>query len=172
MSPRLSVDVVEFENLRASLDRWGLVQPILVRSIGRRRYSVISGHRRFLAAGQLGWERIPARVLDLTEREALRVRILENLHRESLGWVELAEAVERYFLLSPELERDDLEGEFGIPEDLARELLDLLRAPPEVRASWIYGGSADLPALRDWDELSAVERYLASHPRRGRRALG
>ena len=86
--PRLSVDVRRFEGLRRSIEEIGIIHPLLLRE-GKKKnvYSVISGHRRLLASRQLKWRSVPARILRVTERQALHIRLSENLHcaKKALG---------------------------------------------------------------------------------------
>lgn len=87
---RRTMDPVELAQLKDSLQRYGLLEPIVVEPIpGKRaghRYQLIAGFRRYTAAKALGWESIPARVVDrtLSNRERVAVQLTENLQRESM----------------------------------------------------------------------------------------
>lgn len=74
----------QMESLKESIRRDGFVVPILVRPIdGGKRYEVVSGNHRFLAARELGLKQIPAIVAELDERQAKRLAInLNTVHGE------------------------------------------------------------------------------------------
>lgn len=74
------------EELAASIGRHGLLHPVLVEHhTGEPGLTLISGHRRLEAARRLGWQEIPAYVLDgRNAAERLSVTIIENIQRENL----------------------------------------------------------------------------------------
>jgi len=160
--PRLSVDVNLFEGLRRSLDQVGMIQPLLLRERARdRTFSVISGHRRLIAARQLGWAHVPARALRVSERKAIQIRISDNLHREPPSLLELAEALERFFLVAGDEGRQALGSTFGLAGEHVDRLLSLLQASPTEREDMIYGlDRAESNADRDDDPLEEIRRIL------------
>jgi ParB family chromosome partitioning protein len=77
-----------FENLEAlaeSIREQGVLQPLLVRPLGNGRYAIVAGERRYRAAKMAGLAEVPVRVLDLSEKEARLLALLENLQREDLN---------------------------------------------------------------------------------------
>jgi len=77
-----------FENLEAlaeSIREKGVLQPLLVRPLGDGRYAVVAGERRYRAAKMAGLAEVPVRVLDLSEKEARLLALVENLQREDLN---------------------------------------------------------------------------------------
>jgi len=77
-----------FENLEAlarSIREQGVLQPLLVRPLGNRRYAIVAGERRYRAAKMAGLAEVPVRVLDLPEKEARLLALVENLQREDLN---------------------------------------------------------------------------------------
>ena len=77
-----------FENLEAlaeSVREKGVLQPLLVRPLGDGRYAIVAGERRYRAAKMAGLAEVPVRVLDLSEKEARLLALLENLQREDLN---------------------------------------------------------------------------------------
>ena len=76
-----------FENLEAlaeSIREKGILQPLLVRRVGEA-YEVVAGERRLRAAAMAGLKEVPARVLDLSEKEARLLALVERLQREDLN---------------------------------------------------------------------------------------
>ena len=81
------------DELAASLDAHGLLQPVLVRPLDGR-FELMAGHRRLQAAQRLGWRQIPAIVRSATESDAYVLTLVENLQREDLSPREEADALE------------------------------------------------------------------------------
>jgi ParB family chromosome partitioning protein len=81
------------EELAASIREKGVLEPILVRSIGPNRYQIISGERRFRAATLAGLDEIPAIELDADDRETLEIALIENIQRKDLTAFEESEAL-------------------------------------------------------------------------------
>lgn len=90
-------------SFRTSGDRWeafeesvrarGVLQPLLVRSMGSAGYQVVAGHRRKRAAASAGLKALPCLVKEITDRDALEMLVIENLEREDLDAVEEARGV-------------------------------------------------------------------------------
>jgi len=90
--PRKHIDPDSLERLTASVRERGVLEPILVRPVAGG-YELVAGERRTRAARDAGMEDVPALVLELDDREALEISIIENLQREDLNAVEETEAV-------------------------------------------------------------------------------
>lgn len=80
------------EDLAASLQTYGLLQPIVVRRKGRK-FELVAGHRRLEAARSLGWEYINAVVRRAGDDEAYLLTLVENLQRADLSPREEADAL-------------------------------------------------------------------------------
>jgi ParB family chromosome partitioning protein len=80
---RTSFKKESLEELTRSIKKKGVLQPILVRQIGKR-FQIIAGERRFKAAGKAGLKEIPASVRAMTDEEALDAQLIENLQREDV----------------------------------------------------------------------------------------
>jgi ParB family chromosome partitioning protein len=80
------------EELAASLRKHGIVQPIVVRPVADvgERYEIIAGERRWRAAQLAGLHEVPVTVLEVSDREALELAIVENVQRTDLNPVEEA----------------------------------------------------------------------------------
>jgi ParB family chromosome partitioning protein len=81
------------EELAASVREKGVLEPILVRTIGPNRYQIISGERRYRAATMAGLDEIPAIELDVDDREQLEIALIENIQRKDLTPFEEAEGL-------------------------------------------------------------------------------
>ncbi|HEV8387395.1 MAG TPA: ParB/RepB/Spo0J family partition protein [Nitrososphaera sp.] len=87
---------ISLDQLQDSIVQQGLLQPIIVRMVNDEEYEVVAGNRRFAACKQLGWKRIMCHVLELDERNAFEVSLIENLQHNTLNPVEEAHAYKRY----------------------------------------------------------------------------
>jgi tetratricopeptide (TPR) repeat protein len=82
------------DEIARSIERLGLLNPIIVRPNGGMGHQLISGLHRLKAFEQLGRETIPAEVRDVSDHDARLIEITENLHRAELTQLERAEHVE------------------------------------------------------------------------------
>lgn len=88
--PRMSFKREELEELADSIEKKGLLQPILVREVGRESYQIIAGERRWQACKLIGMTRVPVRVRDANAEEALELALVENIQRSDLNPIEEA----------------------------------------------------------------------------------
>lgn len=109
--PRTVFDEEALDELKASIEEVGFLQPIVVREAGPERYELVMGERRWRAAQALGRETIPAIIRDTRDDAMLRDALLENIHRADLNPLEEAAAYQQ------------LLDEFGAThEELARRI--------------------------------------------------
>jgi ParB family chromosome partitioning protein len=93
--PRQVFDEEALEELKASIEQVGILQPIVVRALDHDRYELVMGERRWRAAQTLGRELIPAIVRDTRDDDMLRDALLENIHRVDLNPLEEAAAYQQ-----------------------------------------------------------------------------
>jgi ParB family transcriptional regulator, chromosome partitioning protein len=91
-------DVGDLYDLSHSIREKGLLQPILVRNIEETCYEIIAGHRRYEACKKLGWKKIICHIIELDDKDAFEVSLIENVQRKSLNPIEEAEAYKKYVL--------------------------------------------------------------------------
>ncbi len=89
--PRKTFDEQSIAELASSIKAHGLLSPIVVRKMNTK-YEIIAGERRFQACKAAGIERIPAMVKDISDADAFKISLVENLQREDLNPMEEAEA--------------------------------------------------------------------------------
>ena len=92
--PRQEFAVEKLNELAASLQEHGVVQPIVVRKIADE-YELVVGERRWRASKLLGWKKIPAVVKEYTDQQIMEIALVENLQREDLNPIEEALAYQR-----------------------------------------------------------------------------
>jgi ParB family chromosome partitioning protein len=88
------MDEEQIAELADSIQKVGVLQPILVRPHGTA-YQIIAGERRWRAARAAGLDRVPVRVMMITENEALALALIENLQRQDLNPIEEARGYRR-----------------------------------------------------------------------------
>jgi ParB family transcriptional regulator, chromosome partitioning protein len=93
--PRHVFDEEALEELKASIQEVGFLQPIVVRETGGGRYEIVMGERRWRAAQSIGRETIPAIVRETRDDAMLRDALLENIHRANLNPLEEAAAYQQ-----------------------------------------------------------------------------
>ena len=124
-------DASAAEELAASVGRYGLLQPLLVRRKGGE-YELVAGERRLRAARAAGLERVPCRVFACTQREAVEMSLEENLKRASLDLFEEAEALE-VLLRHYRLTQGELAARLGQSRSAVANKLRLLRFSQEEK---------------------------------------
>lgn len=82
-------------DLASSILEKGLLQPIVVR-IKDGNYEIVAGNRRVQACKNLGWKKITCHIVELSDKEAFEVSLVENIQRKSLDPVEEANAFRKY----------------------------------------------------------------------------
>ncbi|TFW27210.1 ParB/RepB/Spo0J family partition protein [Duganella callida] len=93
--PRTRMDEGGLQELAASIKTQGIMQPILVRPIGKDKYEIIAGERRFRAAQLAGLEMLPVLVRDVDDQAAAAMALIENIQREDLNPLEEAQGIHR-----------------------------------------------------------------------------
>lgn len=87
--PRTNFKKEEIEELASSIEREGLLQPILVRPLGKG-YQIIAGERRWQACKSNGMKKVPIRVREVDDDKALELALIENIQRSDLNPIEEA----------------------------------------------------------------------------------
>lgn len=93
--PRRDMHPEALEELAESIKVQGVMQPIVVRSIGEGRYEIIAGERRWRATQLAGLDKIPAVIREVPDEAAIAMALIENIQRENLNPIEEAVALKR-----------------------------------------------------------------------------
>src|SRR5213594_1938504 len=140
--PRRDVDPAALEELKASILKAGLLQPVVVRAArgdGGTGYELIAGERRLRACQALGWERIPAVKREVDDRTVLTLALIENLQRDDLSPVDEARGYER-LIAEFSLAQQDVADAVGRDRSTVANALRLLKLPTAVLALLHEGG--------------------------------
>lgn len=129
--PRTRFDDETIGALAASIREVGILQPIVVRKAGVG-YELIAGERRLRAARVAGLATVPVVVRDTDDADTLREALIENIHREDLGPIELAEAF-RQLLEELGLKQEELAERVGVSRSHIANTIRLLQLPIDVQ---------------------------------------
>ncbi|HYT99508.1 MAG TPA: ParB/RepB/Spo0J family partition protein [Gemmatimonadales bacterium] len=163
--PRRDVDPTALDELKASILKAGLLQPVVVRAAPGDRaagYELIAGERRLRACQALGWERIPAVKRDVDDRTVLTLALIENLQRDDLSPVDEARGYER-LIAEFSLAQQDVADAVGRDRSTVANALRLLKLPATVLAllhegRLSVGHARALLALDDPRAVAAVAK--------------
>lgn len=136
--PRRDIDPVTLDELAHSIRTQGVMQPIVVRSIGSGRYEIIAGERRWRASQQAGLEKIPALVRDVTDEAAIAMALIENIQREDLNPIEEAVALQR-LQQEFQLTQQQVADAVGKSRVTISNLLRLIALPEEIKTLLSHG---------------------------------
>ena len=133
-NPRKSFSEGDLEDLAASIRERGVIQPILVRAIPKvaDTYEIVAGERRWRSAQRAGLHEVPIIVLEVGDREALEIAIVENIQRADLNALEEAQG---YAQLASEhgYNHADIARVVGKSRSHVANTLRLMNLPPHTR---------------------------------------
>ena len=92
--PRKDMSPDALEDLSNSIKSQGIIQPIVVRTIGEDSYEIIAGERRWRAAQLAEIALVPCLVKDVPDESAVAIALIENIQREDLNAMEEAVALD------------------------------------------------------------------------------
>lgn len=86
----------DLHELCYSIKEKGLLQPIIVRMVEDSMYEIVAGTRRYNACKMLGWRKILCHVVELDDKDAFEVSLIENIHSKNLNPIDEARAFKDY----------------------------------------------------------------------------
>ena len=156
--PRKWFDQEKIQQLASSIRETGIIQPILVRpTMDPHKYTIVAGERRWLAAKEAGLEHVPVIVKEITDREALKIAIIENIQREDLNILEEAEAYQR-LMVEHNYTQDMVAVEVGKSRSHIANTLRLLHLPDEIKAYLVNGQMTAGHARALVNDENAIEK--------------
>ncbi|NVD05816.1 ParB/RepB/Spo0J family partition protein [Vibrio sp. JPW-9-11-11] len=93
--PRKDMSPEALEELAASIESQGIIQPIVVRQVEHDKFEIIAGERRWRAARKAGLKQVPCVIKNVEDRAAIAMALIENIQREDLNVIEEAVALDR-----------------------------------------------------------------------------
>jgi ParB family chromosome partitioning protein len=131
LQPRTIFEPEKLAELAQSIRSNGIIQPLVVQKSGDR-YQLVAGERRWRAAKLAGMDHVPVVVREFATDRMLEIALIENIQREDLNPIEVAQALER---LGKELKlsHEQIGERTGKDRTTVTNLLRLLRLPSEVQ---------------------------------------
>jgi ParB family chromosome partitioning protein len=166
--PRQHFDTNKLEELAQSIREHGLLEPLVVRRVpGSEKFELVAGERRWRALQRAGAHEALVVVKDVSAKSAFELALIENVQREDLNAIELAEAYDR-LLREHEYTQEALATRLGKDRTTITNSLRLLKLPQRVRAKVIAGELTEghARALLGANDSAAMER-LADRVARG-----
>jgi ParB family transcriptional regulator, chromosome partitioning protein len=167
--PRQHFDAQKLEELAASIREHGLVEPLVVRRVaGGDKLELVAGERRWRALQRAGVREALVVVKDVSAKEAFELAIIENVQREDLNPIELAEAFDR-LVREHGYTQEALAERLGKDRTTITNGLRLLKLPPRVRTKVVGGELSEghARALLGAGEAAVIEE-LADKVLRGK----
>ena len=159
--PRKTFDPAALQSLQASIERLGLLQPVVVRP-ALEGFELISGERRWRAARAAGHEMIPAVIRSgVRDEEMLELALVENLQREDLDPIERARGFKQ--LQEGGLTQEQVATRVGLQRSTVTNHVRLLELPEDVqkavaRGLLSMGHARALLGLREHKAIRALMR--------------
>jgi ParB family chromosome partitioning protein len=132
--PRQEFNDDTLDELAASIEQIGIIQPITVRSLGDGEFEIISGERRLRAARRAGMEHLPAFIREADSEEMLEMALIENVQREELNPIEIALGYQR-LVEECDLTQEEVAERVSKSRATVSNFLRLLRLPPRIQAA-------------------------------------
>jgi ParB family transcriptional regulator, chromosome partitioning protein len=162
-NPRKAFTEAELDDLVNSVREKGVVQPIIVRPAPGHQgsFEIIAGERRWRAAQRAGLHEVPIVVLEVSDREALELAIIENVQRADLNAIEEAAGYEA-LIASHGYSQNDLSKIIGKSRSHIANTMRLLKLPEDVREKVRTGSltAGHARALLGVDDPSSAARRI------------
>ena len=165
--PRIDIDNDSLGELAASIEKQGIMQPIVIRPISSDKYEIIAGERRWRACQLAGFHEIPAIIKPVDDESAIAMSLIENIQREDLNPIEEAVALKR---LQEEfnLTQQEVADAVGKSRTTVTNLLRLISLSEEVRKmletkSLEMGHARALLSLPASDQYSVAKIVVSKH---------
>ena len=164
-NPRRHFDEEDLDDLSNSIREKGVIQPILVRPAGggEAGFEIIAGERRWRAARAAALDEVPVIVVEVSDKEALELAIIENVQRADLNAIEEARGYER---LAQEFHYShaDLARIIGKSRSHVANTIRVLKLPHSIEAMVVKGAisAGHARALLGFDDPEPVARRIVA----------
>ena len=129
--PRVKFEEESIRELAESIKKAGVIQPIVV-APEKDYYQIITGERRWRAAQKIGFKKIPVIVKNIPKEQQIELSLIENLQREDLNPIEIAQAYKQMSELL-NLTHQEIAERVGKDRASVTNYLRLLKLPEEIQ---------------------------------------
>jgi ParB family chromosome partitioning protein len=162
---RMNLDSID--ELASSIEEHGLLQPIVVRPM-QYDYEVVAGNRRFAAAKLLKLRKIASHVIDLSDKEAYELALVENVQHRTMNAIEEAVAFNQYGESRGWGGISELAARIGRSQEFVTKRIQLLRLPQNIRNEIIHHRISPSVALEmlplDKEAMEEVADFVIKNP--------
>ena len=130
--PRRDFDPEALQELAASIQQIGIIQPITLRQVDEHRFQIIAGERRWRASQIAGLNSVPAYIRTIRDENVMEMALVENIQREDLNAIEIALAYE-HLLDAEGMTQEKVSERVGKSRTAITNYLRLLRLPAQVQ---------------------------------------
>jgi ParB family transcriptional regulator, chromosome partitioning protein len=164
-SKNIRRQVSNTDELAKSIEQKGLLQPILVRTMDGY-FEVVAGNRRYCACKSLGWKKITCHIIELDDRQAFEVSLIENIQRMTLSPLDEATAFKSYVTDFGWGGVTDLASRIGKSLSYITKRIKLLNLPPDVLESIMTRRldpslAEELLSIKDGNKQSVLANLIA-----------
>jgi len=131
-NPRTHFEEEALEELKNSIEVHGIIQPLTVRKMGRDKYQLISGERRFRASQLAGLDEVPCYIRIANDQTMLEMALVENIQREDLNAIEVGLSYQR-LIDECNLTQEKLSQKLGKSRSNITNFLRLLKLPAAIQ---------------------------------------
>lgn len=131
-NPRTNFEEAALQELSESIKEHGIIQPLTVRKLGRDKYQLISGERRFRASQLAGLEEVPCYIRIANDQNMLEMALVENIQREDLNAIEVSLSYQR-LIDECDLTQEQLSQKLGKSRSNIANFLRLLKLPAAIQ---------------------------------------
>jgi len=161
--PRKTFDADALEELKVSIQEYGIIQPLIVRK-SIKGYEIVAGERRFRAAKLAGFDEVPAIVKDYDDAKMMEIALLENLQREDLTVIEEAMAY-KSLIEELKLTQEELSQKIGKSRSHISNTIRLLSLPDHVitfvnNGQLSMGHARALLGLKNKEDLNQLVKKI------------
>ncbi len=161
--PRKSFQKNALQQLADSMKEEGIIQPVVVYKKDGK-YFLVVGERRWRAAQLLKWEKIPAMVKEFSENDIMAKALIENIQREELNAIEIAEGIEALISQSGQGQQETAER-LGMNRTTLTNFLRLLKLPTPIKEAIVQekldqGHARALLGLKSEEDMFSVAAQI------------
>ncbi len=131
-NPRTHFEEEQLGELKESIAEHGIIQPLTVRKLGRDRYQLISGERRFRASQLVGLKEVPCYIRIANDQTMLEMALVENIQRVDLNAIEVGLSYQR-LIDECNFTQEQLSKKVGKSRSNIANFLRLLKLPAPIQ---------------------------------------
>lgn len=131
-NPRTDFEEEALSELKESIKMHGIIQPLTVRKLGRDKYQLISGERRFRASQLAGVKEVPCYIRIANDQSMLEMALVENIQRVDLNAIEVGLSYQR-LIDECNFTQEKLSQKLGKSRSNITNFLRLLKLPAQIQ---------------------------------------